>query len=334
MNITICGGGNLGHAVSGFLGSKKDVQVSLLTNHPKLWNNYISVSDLKGNTFYCEFYKISSEPADVIPNADLIILCLPGFYINNELKIIKPYLNSTTIVGSIVSSTGFFFEAFDILPKNTILFGFQRSPFISRIIEYGKSAKLLGYKSDLCVFVENSDDKITLKNQIEKLFNTKTTLLGSLYEAALSNSNPLLHPARLYTMWSDWDGQPYERVNYFYSEWTDEASELLIRMDNEFHQLLKRLLIKENSIPEILDYYGSIDAKSLTHKIRSIVAFNGILSPMKIALQNGFVPDFTHRYFTEDFPYGMNFIVEYAHKYNVNIPTIENVYKWGCSKIG
>lgn len=333
MNITICGGGNLGHVVSGVLGSKENVQVSLLTNHPKRWENSISVSDLNGKTFYCEFYKISSDPSDVIPNADLIILCLPGFYIHNELKIIKPYLNNATIVGSIVSSTGFFFEAFDILPDNITLFGFQRVPFISRVIEYGRKAELLGYKRLLNIAVEHCDDKESIRNKIEKLFITPTVLLKSFYEVSLSNSNPLLHPAHLYTMWKDWNGKPYGQTNYFYAKWTDEASELLIMMDNEFQQLLKKLPVNEGSIPTILDYYESTDAQSLTLKIHSIEAFKGILSPMKKLLHNGVVPDFTSRYFTEDFPYGMRFVVECANKYSVKIPTIEKVYKWGCSKI-
>jgi hypothetical protein len=47
----------------------------------------------------------------------------------------------------------------------------------------------------------------------------------------------------------------------------------------------------------------------------------------------GFIPDFTSRYFTEDFPYGMRFIVETAHKRNVSIPTIDQVYQWGQTKV-
>jgi hypothetical protein len=44
-------------------------------------------------------------------------------------------------------------------------------------------------------------------------------------------------------------------------------------------------------------------------------------------------PDFSSRYFTEDFPYGMRLIVETADKCNHTVPTILKVYKWGISKI-
>jgi hypothetical protein len=103
-------------------------------------------------------------------------------------------------------------------------------------------------------------------------------------------------------------------------------------MDEEFQNLLKTLGLKPGCIPTVLDYYESTDAESLTHKLQSIKAFQGILSPMK-ETPIGFIPDFTSRYFTEDFPYGMHFIIETAKKQNFPIPTIEKVYNWGTSII-
>ena len=104
-------------------------------------------------------------------------------------------------------------------------------------------------------------------------------------------------------------------------------------MDEELQQLLKVLGLKEGCIPPVLDYYESSDADSLTQKLRSIKAFQNIASPMK-AVEGGFIPDFSSRYFTEDFPYGMRFIVETAQKHHVSIPITENIYHWGLSKIG
>ena len=103
-------------------------------------------------------------------------------------------------------------------------------------------------------------------------------------------------------------------------------------MDDEFQSLLKILGLKEGCIPPILDYYESSDADSLTLKLRSIKAFQNISSPMK-AVEGGFIPDFSSRYFTEDFPFGMRFIVETAQKHNVSIPVIGKIYQWGLSKI-
>lgn len=331
MKICICGGGNLGHVCAGFLANRGH-QVSILTTKPKQWSSEIEIVAPDGD-FVGKLASVSSEPSEIIPQAEMVLVCLPGFAIHDELVKIKPHLSENCIVGTIVSSTGFFFEAFKVLSPNTPLFGFQRVPFISRTIDYGHLAELKGYKDTLSVAIEQTDEKEPLRQQLEQLFEKPVILLDSYYEVSLSNSNPLLHPSRLYTMWKDWQpGIVYPRNPQFYAEWTLEASELLIQMDEEFQNLLKILGLKPGCIPTVLDYYESTGAESLTHKLQAIKAFQGICSPM-IEVPGGFIPDFSSRYFTEDFPYGMRFIVETAHTHHVPIPTIEKIYDWGSLKL-
>ena len=252
MNITICGGGNLGHVCAGFLASNEENRVSLLTTKPELWSKCIDVVDCRGEVFHGKLERVSNRPADVISDAEMVLVCLPGFAIGNELQAIAPYLSRTCWVGTVVSSTGFFFEAFKCLSKHQPLFGFQRVPFISRISHYGREANLKGYKDSLSVAVEQTDNKENVRSKLEQLFHVPVKLLGSHYEVSLSNSNPLLHTSRLYSMWKDWKpGLAYDRNPGFYSEWTVEASELYIAMDNEFQQLLIKLGVKEGSIPVV-----------------------------------------------------------------------------------
>lgn len=330
MKICICGGGNLGHVCAGFLANRGNL-VSLLTTKPERWNSELEIVAPDG-VLTGKLTLISSNPEEVIPQAEMVLVCLPGFAIHDELEIIKPHLSNKAIVGTVVSSTGFFFEALKVLSADIPLFGFQRVPFISRIIEYGKKAELKGYKESLHVAIENTSEKESFREKLEKLFEKPVTLADNYYEVSLSNSNPLLHPSRLYTMWKDWQpGIVYPRNPQFYAEWTNEASTLLIKMDDEFQQLLKVLGLKPGRIPTILNYYESTDAITLTKKLHNIRAFQGIPSPMK-KVRSGWIPDFTSRYFTEDFPYGMRFIVETAHEQNVEIPTIEEVYQWGLKK--
>ena len=53
MRICICGGGNLGHVVSGYLASSKKHEVVMLTNRPEKWNKTIEVTDLYGKIKEC-----------------------------------------------------------------------------------------------------------------------------------------------------------------------------------------------------------------------------------------------------------------------------------------
>lgn len=331
-NICICGGGNLGHVVAGYLAAKHNDEVSLLTRHPERWHQTLQITTPEGHTLAGRLSHISAQAAEVVPRADLCLLCLPGFAIGQTLRDIRPYLRPGVPVGSIVSSTGFFFEAMKALDDSTPLFGFQRVPFIARTETYGAKAHLLGYKPSLSMATAHCGDEQSqaLARQVSQMFDTPAHLLGSHYEASLTNSNPLLHTSRLYSMWSHWQqGTVYTEVPLFYSDWTDEASALLIAMDGEFMRLLDALHVTPGAIPTVLDYYESTDAASLTRKLRSIPAFKGILSPMK-KVGDVFVPDFSSRYFTEDFPYGLAIIHRLAHANSIAAPHIDRVYDWGA----
>ncbi len=331
--VCICGGGNLGHVVAGFLAAHGDCEVSLLTRHPERWQQQLEITTPDGEVLKGRIKAISSDPAEVVSHADIVLLCLPGFSISDVLKQIAPALTQKTAVGSIVCSTGFFFEAFKILPSQTPLFGFQRVPFISRLKEYGRSAYLLGYKPNLSIAIEQSNNKEELRADIELLFKAPTILLSSYYEVSLTNSNPLLHPSRLYSLWKDWhEGVVYPTESLFYEEWTIEASNYPIKMDEEFQQLLDVLPVTKGSIPTILDYYESTDAASLTNKLQSIQAFKGIKSPMK-KVDGGYIPDFCSRYFTEDFPYGLQIVQQQARQHGISTPMIDEILKWGLNQI-
>lgn len=332
IRICICGGGSLGHVCAGVLASNHDVSVNVFTRKPDLWNNTIKVKDFNGKRYLGKLAVISNNPEEAVKNCDIIFLCLPGYAIENELNSIKPFISSNTIVGSIVCSSGFFFFAHKILDVDAKLFGFQRTPFIARVEKYGHSANLLGYKHQVSIAVENILDNEAFKLTVEKLWQTPVKLLNSFYEVSLSNSNPILHTGRLYSMFHNWDGSPFDHNILFYEEWTAESSNTIIEMDREFFRLLEKLPITQGSIIPLLDYYECSDAQSLTKKIQNISAFKGILSPMK-EVQDGWVPDFENRYFTEDFPFGLKFINDLAKDKGVCTPMINKVYEWGIQMI-
>lgn len=333
--ICICGGGSLGHVIGGWLSAKDKSTVSILSGKPERWGQRIVVSLPSGENLCGSIEKVSSTPAEVVSDADVVLFCYPGFMIASALESIKPYLKESAFVGSVFSSTGFFFEAKKILPPSQPLWGFQRVPFISRVKEYGHSANLLGYKPCYHIAVENVSDE--LKNDFADLiadwFERPVHLLKNYYEASLTNSNPLLHTSRLYTMFgAENEGRVYPDMVNFYEEWTVEAADVLIKMDTEFFNLLKVLPVTPGYLPPILEYYESHDAESLARKLSSIQGFKGITSPM-IQTAEGWVPDFRSRYFTEDFPYGLKYIWQLAHDHDIPCPNIDRVYAWGISKI-
>ena len=333
--VTICGGGALGHVVAGWLSARNHAVVNILTGRPEKWQKKIVVDTPDEQILNGSIAKISNRAEDVIPESDIVLLCLPGYMIAKQLEVIKPFLKPSAYVGSVFSSTGFFFEAFDILGTEQPLWGFQRVPFISRVVEYGKSAHLLGYKNSHNIAIENvsNNQKVEFAMMMQDWFERPINVLQNYYEASLTNSNPLLHTSRLYTMFGgENEGKAYDRMIFFYEEWTEAAADLYIKMDEEFFRLLKVLPVSANYLPTVLDYYESHDAKSLANKLGSIQGFKGITSPMK-QVKNGWIADFESRYFTEDFPFGLKYIWQLAHERGVPCPNIDKVYEWGISKI-
>lgn len=333
MRICICGGGNLGHVVAGFVAAQSQYEVCLLTRQPERWSEALTIEAPENTTYVSRLSGIYSNAREAISDADIVLLCLPGYAIRDTLLQIRDFLKPDAAVGSVVSSTGFFFQAIDILSPTQTLFGFQRVPFISRIINYGHRARLMGYKNCLELAIEHAVQPETLRDTLSDMLRTPIHLLQSHYEVSLSNSNPLLHPSRLYSLWKDWHpGIIYDRIPMFYEEWTEEAAQLYINMDNELQALLTKLPVSKGSIATVLDYYESTDASSLARKLRSIEAFKGISAPMK-ETEGGFIPDFHSRYFTEDFPYGLAFVHRLTHEKGVSSPTIDRIYEWGLGNI-
>lgn len=332
-NICICGGGSLGHVVAGYIGAKKDVSVNILTRRPEKWQNEIELTLPDGGTIIGKLGTVSSNAADVIPRADIVILCLPGYAIKPELELIAQHVTPGTFVGSVFSSTGFFFEALKIFNETIPLWGLQRVPFIARTVEYGRSANLMGHKTSHNIAVENCDDKEAFCKVMEELFDRPVRLMNNYYEVSFTNSNPILHPSRLYSLFSDWNSDVYyDRQFLFYEEWSVEASEILIALDKELFMIVDKLPVSKDFLVPILDYYESSDAQGLTNKICSIYGFKTIKAPM-IETEKGWQPDINSRYFQEDFTYGLRYIYEKAKEFDIETPTIDKIYNWGTGLI-
>ncbi|MBR5476294.1 MAG: NAD/NADP octopine/nopaline dehydrogenase family protein [Bacteroidaceae bacterium] len=331
ITVCICGGGSLGHVIAGYLGAKEGVKVNILTRRPDDWSNELSIHTPDGNYIQGKLNIVTDNAATATANAQIVILCLPGYAIKGELQRLQPHIKAGTFVGSVFSSTGFFFEAMAIFDNDIPLWGFQRVPFIARTTEYGRCANLLGYKNAHNIAVENCDDKEAFRQTIETLFDRPTTLLKNHYEASFTNSNPILHPSRLYSLFGNWDENVYyDKQFLFYEEWDNSASENLIALDKELFTILDKLPVTEGYLMPILQYYESYDAQSLTDKIRSIAGFKGITTPM-IQSEKGWQPDLDSRYFQEDFKYGLKYIYQTAHELKIDVPTIDKIYHWATN---
>ena len=94
----------------------------------------MEVTDCMGKVYAGHLSVISDIPSEALQGCGIVFCCLPGFALAPTLEKIKAYIGKA-VVGSIVSSTGFFFDAHRILGETSALFGFQRVPFIARTVD-------------------------------------------------------------------------------------------------------------------------------------------------------------------------------------------------------
>ncbi len=331
LNVTVCGGGNLGHSISGKLSQIPNVEVSVLTSKPSLWNRNFKIIENNGEVSFAKIKRISNKPSDVISsNTHLVLIAVPSFLISGLITQIKPFVSSETWIGSVQCSGGFFLQMQDLFPKHQRVFGFQRVPYIARIKEYGESVYLKGYKDSLKI-ASIEEDTVCLLEQLKTLFQIPVSELASFWEVTLTNSNPILHPARLYDLFKDWGIDVfYQEEPLFYEAWTDRASENLVKCDQELALIFEKLGIPK--IPTILEHYGVNSEKELTHKLSTIQAFQGIRLEL-IKTPNGYIPDFTHRYFIEDIPFGLALIYKIAKVLEIETPMLDEIYTWALGLI-
>ncbi len=329
MIITICGGGNVAHSIIAL--APDDIKVNLLTRSPEKWADAISGS-VCGKPCTGKINKISSNPADIISESNIVILTVPSFATEELLRKIKPYIREDSWIGRIPGTGQFEIIASDILGRDAKIFGLQRVPYICRVNEYGKSVNISGIKSNLFLGALNGKAE-ELSGTVSELFGIPVIVLDNYIYISLTTSNAILHPARLYGLFSKWNpGIVYERQPYFYEDWDDLSSQVLEACDNEFEEVKKNIGIDFHSHPSLMRHYDSETASQLTLKMCSIEAFKGIKTAMKV-INGGYVPDFSNRYFTEDIPFGLLFLKKIAELFSCKTPQIDTILYWAGSNM-
>ncbi len=331
MRIAVCGGGNVAHVLAGLLSQNKGLDIRVLTRKSPLWSEAIQVRDDQGRITSGRPRLISNQAGEVIPGADLVILALPAYARAAVLKTIAPHLTGDVWIGSFPGSGGFDWIAKKALQGTSArvsIFGAQRVPHISRIIRYGQEVFGSPKEEGIAIAAIPRSRSIEIASILEDILQMPVACLNNFLEITLATSNPILHPARLYTLFHDYRaGRVWRERILFYEGWDDAASELLIRMDREVHDIFARIPLDLSGISPLLKHYGVGNAQALTHKISGIVSFRGIPTPMR-ETGDGFIPDYKSRYFAEDIPFGLLIIKGVAAIAGTATPAIDTVLTW------
>lgn len=327
LDIGICGGGNLAHAMAAFL-AVNGHRCHILTRYPQQWATALTARMPDGSMHIAPLKEASADPA-ILTSCQLILISVPRYALSSICKQIFPYLNENQTIAIIPGSPAILEMQKEGLWQKFRLCAYYKVPFICRAAEYGHRVSLLGSRALNRIWLSRPEMEKDLPI-FEDIFQTPLRQLSSAWPFLLTNSNPLLHPSRLLVMFKNYSpGIYYDRNFLFYEEWTDESSALYIQADNELLSICDQcpgMKIGVDIIP-VTEYYESPTPEALTRKINSIEAFKGITSPM-LKQTEGWIPDFNSRYFTEDIRWGTKPICRYARQLHIDTPTLDSFVNW------
>lgn len=355
MQVTICGGGNAAHVLAGLLGARQDLQVNVYTplnDEAQRWQQGIQAGG--GITLTShegilvgQPYRVSADPAAVIPGSKVVILALPAFAHELILRDIVPYLGEQAWLGALPARGGFDWSVEHILMgRNTsmVVFGLQTLPWACRIQQYGREVAILGTKAQVDLAAWPSSYAGEVAALLADLMDVYVCPIANFLSLTLANTGQLIHPGVMYGLFQDWHGQLYTEAPLFYQGVNATTADILQQLSGEV-QALRRIL--ERYHPDLdlsavrpLDEWlrrsyaeDILDASSLQSSFSTNRSYAGLRAPMR-PLADGWVPDFQARYLAEDVPYGLIVIRGIAELADLPTPMMDRVIAWAQMRLG
>lgn len=327
MRIGIIGAGNVGTAIAADLARKNEV--ILFSSKPECINKKLVYRDSENQYSYeSNLAGITSDYKEVVRDVDILFIVLPTFLIKNAIEKIVPYIDKKTLVGFVPGAGGVEFLSKKLIDNNVTIFGFERVPYVSRLVEYGKIVSA-SKKSKYRIATFPKDNGKEISTLISKLFNRECNYMNEFISMTLT---PTLHISRLYDLYKDYTlGEELDENPFFYGEWTDNASIICFKLDNELHEISSELQKRGIHTSELVPYsihYESETPELLTKKLRTIPSLSDIKGPLIKKDNNKFILDIESRYFTESYPYRLAIVKGLADLLNKEVPMTDIVLKW------
>jgi len=326
LTVTVCGGGNAAHIAAGMY-SKNGAEVNLFFSFADEAKRFKESCDKAGgvtvttkDTAYTGIPKvITADPAEAIPNSDLILLIVPAFAHEPILKQIAPFLKHGAMVGAIPGPGAFDLIAVNVLgdiiaEKDITLYAGTSLPWACRFDEYGCKASLLGEKKrvDINARPNEPERNAKLADAMCRLHDLTTfECKGNFLTSTLWPTNCIIHTGISYGIWHDWDGKPVDEAPLFYQNCSEFTGGVLDGLSNEIGKCVEVLQKAGGDLDgwqqiDVYqrDVYGDVisDPSTTATIFSTNDAFRGLKAPVT-EVDGKFEPNFRTRYLTEVWHY-------------------------------
>ena len=281
MNITVVGGGNIGTQFA-VHSAEKGHEVTVFTSSPGHFAMHLSIEDPAGNVLHeADICRATNDPEEAFGRADMIMITMPPTMMIPLAEIIYDNTDPHTIIGFVPGNGGFELAFSKCIERGNTFFGIDRVPAIARLRERGRTVCCSGYKDRLFVAALPSEKTEECSALVESIYDIPCVRLPGFMALTLTPSNPILHTARLKTIFRDYGpGVTYDSLPLFYEEWDDESSELLLACDDEIQDICRALpgFGLEHVVSE-REFYSADTVEEMTRAITSEESLLGLTTP-------------------------------------------------------
>ncbi|KAI9906484.1 hypothetical protein PsorP6_004808 [Peronosclerospora sorghi] len=217
-----------------------------------------------------------------------------------------------------------------------------------------RKCRIIGPKINLfvaCYPIERKDEAAML---MQSLFDIPCTAMANFLNLTLTPSNQIIHPARYYAIFRDWDGKKTYTLKELkkrngltlYADFDEFSAEQLAMLDNELQQVKYALLQRfpaldlSDVLPlsdRVVKHYGEdvSDRSSLLQIFRTNSGYAGCATPLTEVSKGQFHPATNSRLFWEDIPYGLCILKNMAEMLgNFPTPRIDFMIRWHQQHMG
>ncbi|KRX04703.1 6-phosphogluconate dehydrogenase, C-terminal-like [Pseudocohnilembus persalinus] len=351
--ICVCGGGNGSHVTVAQVGSKSNFKVNLYTRKPEQWKDQItgitknSIWEHKGD-YIGKINVKSSDPSQLGKGTKLWIIGGPAHVHETILRQIAPYIEANSFVGTLFAQGGFDWMAKSVLgdriqKENITVFGLLNIPWLCKIKEYGNEVRIIGPKTGLYTALtpQGKENKEELTSLLERMFEIPVIIVPNFLSLTLTPSNQIIHPGRVYGVFSQWDGKQVfnpKDVPLFYEDMDDFSANMLELLDADIQNIKAAILKKfpnfdlDNVLPlkdRIIKQYGVQvgDKTNMRTTFSTNKGYATVAIPMK-QVEGGVIPNTDARIFWEDVPYGLCILHDMGEKVGIQTPAVDKMIYW------
>lgn len=203
--------------------------------------------------------------------------------------------------------------------------GLQRSPMFSRVRRDANRIEILGVRTEVVAAATNPENHEVVKRLLRSLLPFAVSLAPCYEYVSLSPSNQLIHPARVFSVARS--RQAIGKNRGFYSDWDDDASELLLALHKETKAVRVGLGLERRFHRTLWDGTVRHTPRSLTRVHRSALALAELTLPVRHT-PLGAQLDYRHRFFEEDIGEGLTYMVAMGERAGIAMPRAREICDW------